>query len=197
MRVVSVATEGAVDTALARRICKEVGLEVVTVYGERGKHRLDQALDGYNAAARHGSWFVLRDLDTDADCAPQLRERLLATPSQGMTFRVAVHEIESWLIADHRSFARYFSVSAALVTNDPESIRHPKDHLVSVVRRSRSRRMREDVVPRDRSKVRIGPGYASRLIEYIWSAWSPTAASTRSDSLRRCLDRLSWISPLR
>ena len=70
MRVVSVSTEGPVDTALARRVCTEVGLAVVAVHGERGKHRLDRSLDGYNAAARHGSWFVLRDLDNDADCAP-------------------------------------------------------------------------------------------------------------------------------
>ena len=194
MRTVSVATEGAVDTALARRICKEVGLEVVAVHGERGKQRLDRSLGGYNAAARHGSWFVLRDLNTDADCAPNLRKRLLAAPSRGMTFRIAVREIESWLIADHSSFARYFAVSTGRVTDDPESIRHPKDHLVGVVRHSRSRRMREDVVPRDRSRARIGPGYASRLIEYIWTAWSPMTASSRSESLRRCLDRLSRIS---
>lgn len=193
MRTVSVATEGAVDSAPARRVCKEVGLEVVAVHGERGKQRLDRSLDGYNAAARHGSWFVLRDLDADAGCAPDLRERLLATPSRGMTFRIAVREIESWLIADHSSFSRYFAVSAERVTNDPESIRHPKDYLVGVVRHSRSRRMREDVVPRDRSRARVGPGYASRLIEYIWTAWSPMTASTRSESLRRCLDRLSRI----
>lgn len=193
MRTVSVATEGAVDTALARRICQEVGLEAVAVHGERGKQRLDRSLDGYNAAARHGSWFVLRDLDTDADCAPDLRARLLATPSRGLTFRIAVHEIESWLIADRSSFARYFAVSTGRVTSDPESIRHPKDHLVSVVRHSRSRRMREDVVPRDRSRARVGPGYTSRLIEYIWTSWSPMTASSRSESLRRCLDRLSRI----
>ena len=102
------ATEGAIDTAVARRICNEVELEVVAAHGERGKQRLDQSLGGYNAAAQHGSWFVLRDLDTDADCAPSLQERLLATPSRGMTFRIAVHEVESWLIADHISFARYF-----------------------------------------------------------------------------------------
>ena len=193
MRVVSVATEGAVDTAVARRICNEVELEVVAAHGERGKQRLDQSLAGYNAAARYRPWFVLRDLDTDADCAPSLPERLLATPSRRMTFRIAVHEIESWLIADHISFARYFSVSMGLVTRDPESITHPKDHLVSLVRRSRSRRIREDVVPRDRSGARIGPGYTSRMIDFIWSAWSPARASARSDSLRRCMDRLSRV----
>ena len=191
--MVSVATEGAVDTAVARRICKEVELEVATVYGEHGKQRLDRSLKGYNAAARYRSWFVLRDLDTDVDCAPRLRERLLDSPSPGMAFRIAVREVEAWLMADRKSFSRYFGVSVGLVTNDPESVRHPKDHLVSVVRRSRSRRIRDDVVPRDRSKARIGPGYSSRLIEYVQSAWSPAAASDRSESLRRCLDRLSRV----
>ena len=193
MRVVCVATEGPIDTSVARRICDEVDLEIAAVHGERGKGRLDRSLGGYNAAARHGLWLVLRDLNTDAGCAPYLRERLLATPSPGMVFRIAVHEVESWLMADQVSFARYFSVSEGLLTRDPESVRHPKEHLVNVVRRSRSRRMREDVVPRDRSKARIGPGYTSRLIEYVRSAWSPALASTRSDSLRRCLDRLSRI----
>ena len=185
MRVVCVATEGPIDTSVARRICVEVNLEIAAVHGERGKGRLDRSLGGYNAAARH--------LNTDAGCAPYLRERLLATPSPGMVFRIAVHEVESWLMADQVSFARYFSVSEGLLTRDPESVRHPKEHLVNVVRRSRSRRMREDVVPRDRGKARIGPGYTSRLIEYVRSAWSPAIASTRNDSLRRCLDRLSRI----
>ena len=57
--------------------------------------------------------------------------------------------------------------------------------------------MREDVVPRDRGNARIGPGYTGRIIEYVRSAWSPALASIRSDSLRRCLDRLSRISVTR
>ena len=129
MRVVCVATEGPIDTSVARRICVEVNLEIAAVHGERGKGRLDRSLGGYNAAARH--------LNTDAGCAPYLRERLLATPSPGMVFRIAVHEVESWLMADQVSFARYFSVSEGLLTRDPESVRHPKEHLVNVVRRSR------------------------------------------------------------
>ena len=76
MRVVCVATEGPIDTSVARRICDEVDLEIAAVHGERGKGRLDRSLGGYNAAARH--------LNTDAGCAPYLRERLLAMPSPGM-----------------------------------------------------------------------------------------------------------------
>ena len=118
MRVVSVATEGAVDTAVARRICSEFELEIAAVHGERGKHRLDQSSDGYNAAARYGTWLVLQDLNTDAECAPHLRERLLASPSAGMVFRIAVRAVESWLMADQASPVRYFPLTPIPVSSD-------------------------------------------------------------------------------
>ena len=191
MQSVYVATEGLIDTAVVRRICREFELEIAAVYGESGKDRLDGALAGYNAAARFGTWIVLRDLDTDAECAPSLRARLLAAPAPGMVFRIAVREIEAWLIADQRSFARYFSVPPVRIPNDPESIPRPKEYLVNLVRRSRSRTIREDVVPREGSKAQVGPGYAGRMIEYASSVWSPNEASMRSESLKRCLDRLS------
>lgn len=193
MRAVLVATEGLIDTAVVRRICQEIGLEIAAVYGESGKDRLDGALAGYNAAARHATWLVLRDLDTDADCAQSLREQLLAAPAPGMVFRIAVREIEAWLIADQHSFARYFSVPPVRIPNDPESIHRPKEYLVNLVRRSRSRTIRDDVVPREGSKARVGPGYAGRMIEYASTVWSPHEASVRSDSLKRCLDLLSYL----
>ena len=193
MQSVCVATEGLIDTIVVRRICQEIDLGISAVYGERGKDSLDGALRGYNAAARHGSWLVLRDLDTDAECAPSLKEQLLATPAPGMVFRFAVREVESWLIADMHSFARFFSISPGRISGDPESIRRPKEYLVNLARRSRSRTIRDDVVPRDGSKARVGPGYTGRVIEFVSTAWSPRAASVRSDSLKRCLDRLSRI----
>ena len=193
MQSVCVATEGLIDTAVVRRICQEVKLEISADYGESGKNRLDGALAGYNAAARHGSWLVLRDLDTDADCAPTLRARLLAVPASGMAFRIAVREIEAWLIADLHSFAQYFSIPVGRVSTGPESIHRPKEYLVNLVRRSRSRTIRDDVVPRDGSRARVGPGYAGRMIEFASTVWSPHGASVRSDSLKRCLARLSHL----
>ena len=193
MQSVCVATEGLIDTAVVRRICLEIEIEIAAIYGESGKDRLDGALVGYNAAARFGTWVVLRDLDTDADCAPSLRARLLAAPAPGMVFRIAVREIEAWLIADQHSFARYFSVPPVRIPNDPESVLRPKEFLVNLVRRSRSRTIREDVVPREGSKARVGPGYAGRMIEFASTVWSPHEASVRSESLKRCLARLSHL----
>lgn len=54
--VVTVATEGIVDTAVAKRILSSLRLEVGAAYGERGKPWLDRRLQSYNQAARHAPW---------------------------------------------------------------------------------------------------------------------------------------------
>ena len=191
MRLVTVVTEGVTDTVVARRLCSEVGLDIAAVHGENGKDRLDKSLEGYNQAAQRERWLVLRDLDTDADCAPTLVKKLLPAPSRGMMLRIATREIESWLLADAPAFARFFSVSVSRIPGDPDSLRRPKTHLVNILRHSRSRAMREDIVPRHDSGATVGPGYTGRLAAFVGTSWRPTEAAQRSDSLRRCLARLS------
>lgn len=80
--VVTMATEGTVDTAIARRILGDLGLESGAVHGEKGKNWLDRNLRGYNNAARFAPWLVLRDLDRDAECAPELLASLLPFSSE-------------------------------------------------------------------------------------------------------------------
>ena len=193
MSAVYVATEGLIDTAVVRRICSDLGIDIVEVYGQEGKDQLNQRLHGYNEAARRWPWLVLRDLNSDADCAPLLSHGLLPDPAPHMVFRLAVREVESWLLADRDAFAQFFSVHVQRVPEEPESIPHPKRHLVDVVRRSRLRHMRDDIVPREGSGRSVGPGYLGRITDFVQTAWSPTTASLRSDSLRRCLDRLKLV----
>lgn len=114
MSIVTVVTEGTTDTVVVRRICAEIGLEIAAVHGENGKHGLDKSLGGYNEAARRERWLILRDLDTDADCAPMLAKKLLPTPSQGMTFRIATRGIDRgcWPM-QRRSHVSFRSLPAA------------------------------------------------------------------------------------
>src|SRR5258707_10499772 len=96
-QVVTVAVEGDVDAAVARRLIAEVGLSMGPVYGLKGKSHLDKRISGYNNAARWSCWLVLRDLNHDASCAPELLRSRLPNPSPQMHFRIAVREIETWL----------------------------------------------------------------------------------------------------
>lgn len=188
-----VATEGVTDRAILARVCREIGVSIGRAHGEQGKDFLDARLPGFNRAARHSPWVVLRDLDTDADCAPALARTLLPTPARRMVLCLAVREVEAWLLADRAGFARSFGVVKERVPMDPGAIEGPKAEIVRLARRSRFRRVRDDIVPPSNSGAAVGPGHTARLIEFAGSRWDPQAASRRSPSLRRCLARIAAL----
>lgn len=101
-------------------------------------------------------------------------------------------------MADAETLADHLSVSPNRIPQMPESVERPKDEMVNIGRRSLRRAIREDMVPNEQSRRRVGPAYASRLIEYVENKWRPEVAANHSDSLRRailCLKRLVQASP--
>jgi hypothetical protein len=191
--VISSAVEGVVDEAVVKRLIVEAGGEIGPIYGKRGKSLLRQRVNGYNNAARHHPWIVIVDLNREADCAPPLKEIWLPNPGPFMCFRIAVREIEAWLLADRERFASFFRVRLSDVAAEPELLDDPKEAVIELSRRSRSRDIRLDMVPRPGSGRKIGPAYVSRLIEFVSDprrGWRPERAARSSDSLNRSLARI-------
>jgi hypothetical protein len=185
-----VAAEGDVDGVVAVRLLAYVGIPAGVSYITRGKDRLKSRLAGYNTAARFGPWFVLVDLNARIDCAPPLKAQWLPSPAPRMCFRVVVRTVEAWLMSDSERLSQFLGISPNRIPRDPESERHPKETMVNLARQSRNREIREDMVPREGSGRSIGNAYCARLIEFASRRWRPDVASRRSDSLRRCLNRL-------
>jgi hypothetical protein len=192
---ITIAVEGDLDDAVARRVLGAAGLFPGDVYGRQGKNRLDKAIDGYNRAALHRHWLVLRDLDRDAACAPQLVHRLLPQPSPKMCFRVVVRMIEAWLLADRASVAQWLGVSVDVIPQAPEALEDAKATLVQLAGRSRSRALREAMVPIFGTHAKVGPGYTGETIKFVTERWQPMAAALNSPALARCLRALAgWKS---
>lgn len=192
----NVLVEGNVDEMIVRRVLAHVGLTCGAVYGKEGKGSLLRRLPNYNQAARFALWLVVVDLDRDAECAPPFVERVLPSPAASMHFRVAVRAVEAWVMADAERLAAFLGIRTALVPADPDAEPDPKTTLINLARHSRRRAIRDDIVPRERSGCRVGPGYTGRLIEFVVAAgrpWRPDAACERSDSLRRCIEALQAI----
>lgn len=194
---INAAVEGDLDEAIARKLIERAGGAMGEVYGKNGKPALRKRINGFNNAARspHAPWLVLVDLDKDKDkdCAPALRDDWLRHPAPGLCFRIAVREVEAWLMADAETLAPYLSVSANRISENPESLEKPKDEMVNLARRSRRPAIKRDMVPREGSERRVGIAYTSRLIEYVRDKWRIETAAKRSESLRRairCLKRL-------
>ena len=193
MLSISVAVEGSPDQAAVLKIAQYLGLDVAHCWVKRGKGNLDKSLAGYNNAARFSPWMVLRDLDTDADCAPDLIRRLLPNPEPGLAFRVAVRQVESWFLGDAERLAQFLGVAWKQMPPAPEALSDAKASIVQLAARSQKKDIRLDMVPFAGSQAKEGPACASRMSEFARCAWRPEVAAERCDSLKRCLQRLKRL----
>ena len=190
---VSAAVGGLLDEAVVRRLLESAGAAVGAVYGKNGKQALLERIAGYNHAARYQPWLVLLDLNSDGECAPPVRSQWLPHPADLMCFRIAVREVEAWLLADRERIATVIGVRRALIPGNPEQLADPKQALVNLARQSRRRAICKDIVPRPGSGRDVGPGYVSQMVEFVVRHWSPDEASQAAPSLRRARDNLARI----
>ena len=187
---ITLAIEGLTDEYVMRRIFRHVGLVCNRVLGRQGKPYLLQRLPNFNKVAQYSAWIVVLDLDRDSECAPAYAAHLLPDPSQGMFLRIAVRAIESWVLADREKMARFLGIAVENVPKNPDTEGNPKRTLIELAKRSRRRKLRDDIIPRPSSGRKTGPGYAGRINEFVATNWRPEVAVQQSDSLRRCIAAL-------
>ncbi len=194
---ISAVVEGRLDEVILRVVVRYAGGIVGPIYGKQGKQYIQSRLQGYNNAAQYAPWVVLVDLDFDADCAPPLVQMWLPQPAPLMCFRVAVREIEAWLLADRLRLAHFLRVPQRMIPSNPDTVPNPKNLVVDLARRSRDRRVRHEMVPGGGSGRAVGPAYNSRLIQFVSDrqrGWRPEVAAHASESLRRCLRCLARLA---
>jgi hypothetical protein len=188
-----VACEDSLSEALLRRIVAVIrpDLSVQVAIGNRGKGYLKAKARGLNRTAGSVPVFLLVDADTRDPCpADLIRTWLHGAPQGNMLFRVAVMEVESWILADRASCSDFLAVPVSRIPADTDAIDNPKAFLVNLARRSRRRDIREELVPAPDAIVSVGPAYNLRLASFVSAHWSPTSATHASESLRRCTQRL-------
>jgi hypothetical protein len=132
---------------------------------------------------------VLADLDL-AECVPGLLNDWRATDlPDSLLFRVAVREVEAWLIADRSGLADYVGFAVARLPAQAEAETDPKRALINAARRSRKKLARE-IVPAPGSAAPIGPLYNAHLIQFVQRHWNVEQAAVQAPSLGRTLERL-------
>jgi len=190
--MVTVVVEGDTDIPVVREIFKLVGLHFAAPIDAGGKSRIDARIGGYNKAARGSPWFVLRDLDHDAECAALLVEQLVPAANRAdlLSLRIAEREAESWLLADRAGIAAYLHVSPTLITMNPDSLDDPKREIVGLARRSTRPAIVKGLVPPPGASVSVGPEYEGRIIEFAATKWRVSEARKNSPSLERCIRAL-------
>lgn len=166
-------------------------------YMRGGFGYLKKKVAGFNEAAKGTPFLVLTDLDLDkGPCASDLMASWLAGPRHpNLIFRVAVHAVESWILADRVAFSRFLGVGADLIPSHLDEVDRPRKLLLELARRSRRRALREAIVPRPTSTAPFGPGYNGVLAEFLRSSWRLAEARSHSHSLDRAARALENFEP--
>ena len=191
----------AVEDDLSEAVLRETlrqsgrGYFVGSCFSGRGFGYLKKTIRGFNKAARGTPFLVLTDLNR-TECPPMLIEQWLPTPKHhNLLFRVAVREVEAWILADGIAFATFLGIPRQVVPANVEEIENAKEFLIDLARRSRRRDLRDDIVPPPGSTRKQGPNYSGRLVSFVEGAWSAVRAQERSPSLRRTLNTLREFEP--
>lgn len=187
---VRIACEGLLDRMVLEQLMMAHRLPVGPTYDRGGKVRLDERLRGYVNAARFLPWIVQRDLDNDANCAPELVRRLVPDPPAGLCLIVAVRQVEAWLLADRPAMATFLRVGKSIIPDRPEDLPNAKAALVDIARRSRSRELREEMVPALASGRAVGIGYTARMQAFVQTHWDFRRACPVAPSLATLVARL-------
>ena len=130
---VILAVEDTLSDAVSTKILESFGIEIMLRIGFKGNSYLKQKAPSLNQTAR-GSYdvFMLTDLDSPQNCPPQLIQSWIRAPlNSGFFLRVAVMEVESWIMADRSALARFLSIPVRRIPSNTDDIDNPKEFLVS------------------------------------------------------------------
>ena len=195
---IHLAVEDELSEVVIRRLLLETDRDyaIGTVFGRSGYGYLQSRANNWNAAAAAGTpIFLLTDLDQNPCPSAMIDDWLMVEPHANLIFRVAVREVEAWVLADLEGFADFLGISEALIPLQPDQIADPKQSLVNLARRSRIRVLRESIVPRPGSTAVQGPDYNGCLGEFVRNHWNRDGASERSPSLQRAWQKLMDFQP--
>jgi hypothetical protein len=192
------AVEDLLGEVFAQELLKSSGRKfaVGNCLGHKGFGYLKKNVGAFNKSAKGIPILVLTDLDR-GKCAPLLIADWLQNPKHNnLIFRVAVREIESWLLADRDSIAKFLGVSLSDLPLNPDEILDPKALVIKLAEKSRKRNVRKAIVPARKSTAKIGPDYNGMLSFFVQSDWSLNNAIKYSPSLSRAYETIKAFEPV-
>ncbi|MGA3099430.1 MAG: hypothetical protein ABSF25_23500 [Bryobacteraceae bacterium] len=193
---INLATEDELSEATLLRILRDLDRYVVgTPYRRGGFGYLRRTIHGWNSAARSIPFIVLTDLDVCECPASLIADWLTAPQHPNLLFRIAVREVESWLLADTVNLSRFLGVPEREMPSDCDNLADPKAEIIELARRSRIRAIRDGIVPKRGSTAKQGPDYNGLLGLFVRGGWDLKAAAAGSPSLARTICRLTVFNP--
>ena len=195
IRSVALATEDELSETIGIRLLAEMKspLKASLLLRKNGFGYLRSKMNSWCEISSQQPVILLTDLDEKA-CASALIDDWFGQRyrPKNFLFRIAVREIESWLLADHDAMRSLLGNKGKLPEN-PDDLDDPKRYLITLAKNAK-RDVRSDLVAVNGAIATQGAGYNARLCEVIRTQWSPVRAAARSASLRRAMNRINELS---
>ena len=205
-KTVDIAVEDRLSEAVLRRLLAEAPgrLRVGLVHPMRrswdasgssgGYGYIRKALPGFNAIAGFQPVVVLVDADNRV-CPPETISEWLGGKRHhpSLIVRVAVREVEAWLLADADGMSEFLSVRRDCLPLETQRLKDPKRYLVRLAARSRRRDIREELAPAVGTRAKTGPFFTAAVSGFARDLWNPEAAAKNNDSLRRARKALDSL----
>lgn len=160
------------------------------------KHKIKKRISGINQSAKGHPYFVLTDQDTLDRCPVAAIKELPTTLHHNLMYRFAVMETEAWIMADRKGLAKFLSVRASSVPENPDSVEYPKEEIINLAKMSNSGKIKQGLVPQTGSLSKVGRDYNNALGEFVLEKWNINEASQCSPSLNRTMQRLQRFVPI-
>lgn len=192
-RDVLLVVEDELSGVVLRKLVEQFGkgLSVYNVLPMGGFGQIKNGVQRFKNASKAVPHIILTDLD-QRDCAPSLlRDWGIEAVSKDLLFRVAVREVEAWLLADREGVSQYLDIPLAKMPHKPEQEIDPKQALFSLVRKCKKRSLIGELLPAAGSRASIGPLYNTRMGSFARDNWNVQRAVLNSDSLSRAIKRIS------
>ena len=186
----NIVVEDVLTEAVLRKMLHQAGrYEVAVCCGRQGNDFIRKNITKYNDSAKGMPWIVITDLDTHPCPSELIGKWLPCAKNPNLLFRVAVHEVESWILAHRKAFSRFLGVREALLPMRPDDVLDPKKEVFRLASKSKNRSLKEALLPRLGSKV--GPDYNGQMGSFVQREWSVVEAARNSPSLSKALSAVS------
>lgn len=140
----------------------------------------------FNNACKYIPHVILTDLDAIV-CPLKLMNDWNIRSNSELIFRIAIKEVESWLLADREGFAKFLDIPTNKLPQQPEECENPKRELINL---SRNSKFGLEIAPQKGSRAIQGYNYNGCLVCYVQNNWSIDAAMEYSPSLERAVKSL-------
>lgn len=195
-RPIYIATEDILSETVAERLVHEStrNLQIAVRVRRNGNAYLKSKFPELLKTSAKIPVFLITGLDNIQCPVELIKNWTQNTPAPpGMIMRVAVREVESWILADRDGFSGYTGIPVEKMALNPDALSDPKRVRLNLVKRYARKRIKESLLPSKSSSSKIGWKYNAVLCQFARDVWSVDRAVRHSVSLRRAVNRLSSL----